>query len=369
VDTANDWEGLKSAYNTNRRICQPSQLYDYELPLRYGLPCAYQLAPYLISGTLIPLTLFHPRWHLGGHPVLRTDLVKIILADPTPHDYLDSSEINTVIYKVLQLRHRLTGDGKSRLDEILIRQAELAKDTASTLLIASSAVILPTPILKPKWVQHKKQHGRVDARRLTGVETIMRAANTIEQATKMVTKEVDRESRRAAESQGGTTITIGATTPLAISISPESALEGSAPLLPRLDDLPALREMLGLPDRESSPEEVDDDGDDDNGLKRLFWMPLDVESLPNSLRPSSPAPKSPPPASEPVSSTSAPEPVPSASAQEPVSPTPAPEPPFPAPAPVPTLELQRSKRILSIPGHYTVLAGCSPRKPRRGGNV
>jgi hypothetical protein len=226
VDTANDREGLKSAYNTNRRICQPSELCDCELPLRYGLPCAYRLAPYLISGTLIPLMSSHPCWRLGGHPVLRTDLVEIILADPTPHDYLDSSEITTVIHKVLQLRHQLTGDGKSRLDEMLIRQAELAKDTASTLLTASRAVILPTPIPKLKWVQHKKQHGRVDARRLTGIEMAVRAANTIKQATKMVTKEVDRESCRATESQGGTTITIGAVTPLAISTSPESAPGG-----------------------------------------------------------------------------------------------------------------------------------------------
>ena len=39
-------------------------------------------------------------------------------------------------------------------------------------------------------------------------------------------------------------------------------------LLPSLDDLPALREMLGLPDQESSPEEMDDD--DNNGLEHLF---------------------------------------------------------------------------------------------------
>jgi hypothetical protein len=66
-------------------------------------------------------------------------------------------------------------------------------------------------------------------------------------------------------------------TPLAISTSPESSLEGSAPLLPSLDDLPTLREMLGLPHRESNPEEVGDD--DEDGLKRLFWMPLDIENV------------------------------------------------------------------------------------------
>ena len=42
---------------------------------------------------------------------------------------------------------------------------------------------------------------------------------------------------------------MGAVTPLAIPISPESGPESSAPLLPSLDDLPTLREMLGLPDR------------------------------------------------------------------------------------------------------------------------
>jgi hypothetical protein len=68
--------------------------------------------------------------------------------------------------------------------------------------------------------------------------------------------------------------------------------------------------MLGLPDRESSPEEVDDDG-----LKRLFSIPPDVESLSNGLESSSSAPKPPPPAPEPVSSASALEPVSSVSAQ------------------------------------------------------
>jgi hypothetical protein len=80
--------------------------------------------------------------------------------------------------------------------------------------------------------------------------------------------------------------------------------------------------MLGLPDRESSPEEMDDD-DNNNGLDYLFWIPPDVETRSNSLRPSSPALKPPPPSLRPgVSSVPVPEPVSSASAQEPVSPTP-----------------------------------------------
>ena len=103
-----------------------------------------------------------------------------------------------------------------------------------------------------------------------------------------MTKEVDRESRRAAESQGGTTITVSAVTPLAISTSPKSGLENSTSLLLSLNNISTLREMLGLPDRESSPEEIDDD-DDKNGLEHLFWIPPDVESPSNSLRPPSPA--------------------------------------------------------------------------------
>jgi hypothetical protein len=57
--------------------------------------------------------------------------------------------------------------------------------------------------------------------------------------------------------------------PLTISTSRESDLESSAPLLPSLNDLSTLREMLGLPDRESRPEEIDDN-DNDNGLEHLF---------------------------------------------------------------------------------------------------
>jgi hypothetical protein len=70
---------------------------------------------------------------------------------------------------------------------------------------------------------------------------------------------------------GRTTITVDAAIPLAIFISPESGPESSAPLLSSLAGFPALREILGLPDRESSPEKMEDD--DNNGFKRLFWIP------------------------------------------------------------------------------------------------
>src|ERR1700728_4280766 len=75
-------------------------------------------------------------------------------------------------------------------------------------------------------------------------------------------------------------------TPLAISTGPENGPESSAPLLPSLNDFPILREMLGLLDREFSPEEVNDG---DNGLERLFWIPPDVESSSSGLRSSSSA--------------------------------------------------------------------------------
>jgi hypothetical protein len=90
-------------------------------------------------------------------------------------------------------------------------------------------------------------------RGLTGAEIAVRPTNTIEQGGKKATKEVDRESRRVAESQSGTTITVGALPPLTISIGPESSPENCPPSLPSLDDLLTLREMLGLPDRESTP--------------------------------------------------------------------------------------------------------------------
>ena len=65
---------------------------------------------------------------------------------------------------------------------------------------------------------------------LTGAEMAVRGTNTIEQRGKKATKEIDRESRRAAESQSGNTIIEGALPPLAISISPESSPENGLPL-------------------------------------------------------------------------------------------------------------------------------------------
>jgi hypothetical protein len=45
-------------------------------------------------------------------------------------------------------------------------QESLPGRPASTLLTASSVVILPAPIQRPKWVQYKEQHRKVDAREL-----------------------------------------------------------------------------------------------------------------------------------------------------------------------------------------------------------
>ena len=80
----------------------------------------------------------------------------------------------------------------------------------------------------------------VDVRGLTGTEMAVRATNTIKQRGKKATKEADRGSRRAAEPQSGTTITVGALPPLAISISAESSPENGPPSLPSLDDLSTL---------------------------------------------------------------------------------------------------------------------------------
>jgi hypothetical protein len=48
---------------------------------------------------------------------------------------------------------------------------------------------------------------------MKGTEIAVKAANTVENATKKVDNEVARESRRQAESQGGTTIVMGTTVP------------------------------------------------------------------------------------------------------------------------------------------------------------
>jgi hypothetical protein len=50
----NNWESLKQAYNSNKRICQSSDDCDCELPLRYGLPCACRLSVYLSTGPPYP---------------------------------------------------------------------------------------------------------------------------------------------------------------------------------------------------------------------------------------------------------------------------------------------------------------------------
>ena len=153
---------------------------------------------------------------------------------------------------------------------------------------------------------------------------------------------------------GGTIITVDAVTPLAISTSlesgPESGPESNAPLLPSLDDFPTPREMLGLSDREFSREEVDD-----AGLKRLFWIPQTWKAHLVVLSPHLP-PQSPASRLRACVICLHLRACVLCLRPEPASPTTAPEP-------------RRPKRTLSIPGHYAVLAGRSPRKPRRSGNT
>jgi hypothetical protein len=307
---AHDWEGLKQAFNANRRICQPSEECDCELPLRYGLPCAYRLSVYMTTGTPIPLALFHPRWFLGGRPLVNSAPSNPQPAAPVPRDYLESTKTTTTMHEMLQLRDGLNSEHKLRLDSMLIKQAELAKSTATSLTLQSNApVALPAPIPKAKWVQYRKQHDKTGTRGMTGAEIAVRAANTVEKAAKKVDNEVARESRRQAESQGGTTITVGTKASTSDLVSPDSpsAVLGSSDSLP-----PSLEVMLGLPEREDTPPE------EDLGLEALFWLPPDPEDQSHAVPPS----------------VSAPEP-------------------------------RRSKRVLSVAGYYAALAGKSSRKARK----
>ena len=156
-------------------------------------------------------------------------------------------------------------------------------------------------------VQYRKQHDKTNVHGMTGTEIAVRAANTPGKATERVDSEVARESRRQAESQGGTTIVVGTTVPtpaLMMPVRPDnpSAVPGSS------NSLPTLEELLGLPNRIITPV-----GEEDLGLAGLFWLTPDPEDDSGVV---------PPPAS-------------------------APEP-------------RRSKRVLSVTGYYATLAGMGP---------
>jgi len=83
------------------------------------------------------------------------------------------------------------------------------------MLQGNAPVTLPDPISGARWVQYRKQHDKATARGITSTEIAVRVANSIEQETKKVTNEIACESRRGAESQGGTTVRggTGASTP------------------------------------------------------------------------------------------------------------------------------------------------------------
>ena len=99
---------------------------------------------------------------------------------------------NTNAYQ--QVAKDLNAEGKSRLDQLRIKQSHLALNTAQALAAAQARPArLPNPIAKPDWLQQKKLKDKVIRRGMTGVEMTVRAADKAE-------RELNADSRRAAES-------------------------------------------------------------------------------------------------------------------------------------------------------------------------
>jgi hypothetical protein len=153
---------------------------------------------------------------------------------------------------------------------------------------------------------------------MTGTDIAVRAANAIKRAAKKVDNEIARESRRQAESQDGTTISVATKVS---TLTPEMPLrpENSPPGPGSPESLLTLEELLGLPNQEVvSVEEEEEEEEEDVGLEGLFWLPPDPEGHSDTVPPSASAP-----------------------------------------------EPRRSKRMLSVAGYYAALSGESPRKARK----
>jgi hypothetical protein len=101
---------------------------------------------------------------------------------------------------------------------------------------------LPDPIAKPDWLQQKKLKDKVIRRGMTGAEMAVRAANKAE-------RELNAESRRAAESQGGTTITLAMRPNAVITELADGWLEVPQALSPRVSTpaVPEVAEEVGVP--------------------------------------------------------------------------------------------------------------------------
>jgi hypothetical protein len=93
-----DWQALKVAYTSYKRLYEPLKTYKYELSLRYDLPYVYRLSIYLIIGALINLNLFYRRWHLSSAD---SALIKPLPSALKGRDYLESSKTITAMHEVL----------------------------------------------------------------------------------------------------------------------------------------------------------------------------------------------------------------------------------------------------------------------------
>ena len=106
---------------------------------------------------------------------------------------------------------------------------------------------------------------------MTGTEIAVRTANATKRVAKKVDNEIARESRRQAESQDGTTISVATKVS---TLTPEMPLRPeNSPSVPESPErLPTFEELLGLPNQEVVSVE-----EENLGLEGLFWLPPDPE--------------------------------------------------------------------------------------------
>jgi hypothetical protein len=240
------WEFVKQKYNAADPVI-PSNECICPLKLQFGLPCAHYLTRCVLAGMPIPLSLVHPRWYLMGPPITDEHWQPNWIGTSLPAGcpYLDGEQNkNTNAYQqVDEVRKDLNAEGKSRLDQLRIKQSHLALNTAQALAAAQARPArLPDPIAKPDWLQQKKLKDKVIRRGMTGAEMAVRAANKAE-------RELNAESRRAAESQGGTTITLAMRPNAVITELADGWLEVPQALSPRVSTLvvPEVAEEVGVP--------------------------------------------------------------------------------------------------------------------------
>jgi hypothetical protein len=188
-----EWKAVRDALITNEDM-GPSSC-QFELLLRYGLPCKHVLQLAFESGDPILRSLIHPQYWLNG-PIVHMKDWQPRYPKQAPMDYMNNDilQISDSGQQLTKLRDTLNVEERSRFDAQIERsQLHLISIGERHRIMQDLPIGNPDPI--PRCGNRKKKIHGANSRLETGPETAKRLQLAQEKAQRQATKECAKAAK------------------------------------------------------------------------------------------------------------------------------------------------------------------------------